>query len=388
MPTDRPPPWASMPWALAFSTAAAMGEVARGFADQVSHLLAGESEAPAEPLPWTTPHQVRLELPTMRLRDFSTGAAGRAVLVTAPFALHTAVIADLAPGHSLIERLAGEGVTRLAATDWTSATPAMANFTLDTYLADLNVAVDELGPPVDLVGLCQGGSLALLYAARFPAKVRALVIVAAPVDTALGEGVLAAWARATPLAAFAELVRLGEGRMRGQAMRSIWPSLSGETVALACRDLELDPLDQSAAARSALARYLDWDRHLVDLPGPYYLEIVDRLFQRNLLAHGGLAVLGRTVGLEHICHPLYLVGGESDVITPPDQVFAAAGLARSANVVCRLWPGGHLGLFMGAKNLAAGWPEVARWLAAPAPRPARPRRAARQKASTPPGPTS
>ena len=30
----------------------------------------------------------------------------------------------------------------------------------------------EIGPPVDLVGLCQGGWMALVYAARFPGKVR------------------------------------------------------------------------------------------------------------------------------------------------------------------------------------------------------------------------
>ena len=44
--------------------------------------------------------------------------------------------------------------------------------TIDTQLAALNVAVDDTGPPVDLIGLCQGGWLSLVYAARFPTKVR------------------------------------------------------------------------------------------------------------------------------------------------------------------------------------------------------------------------
>jgi len=47
----------------------------------------------------------------------------------------------------------------------------MRFFSIDTYVADLNVAVDELGGTVNLVGLCQGGWLSLIYAARFPAKV-------------------------------------------------------------------------------------------------------------------------------------------------------------------------------------------------------------------------
>jgi pimeloyl-ACP methyl ester carboxylesterase len=44
----------------------------------------------------------------------------------------------------------------------------MRYLSIDNYLADLDVAVDELGGKVDLVGLCQGGWMALLFAARFP----------------------------------------------------------------------------------------------------------------------------------------------------------------------------------------------------------------------------
>ena len=81
-------------------------------------------------------------------------------------------------------RYAGSGRSRVFVTDWRSATPEMRYFTIDSYLADLNVAVDQLGPPVDLIGLCQGGWLALVYAARFPTKVRRLVLVGAPIDIA------------------------------------------------------------------------------------------------------------------------------------------------------------------------------------------------------------
>ena len=58
----------------------------------------------------------------------------------------------------------------------------MRYLSIDNYLADLNVAIDEIGAPVDLVGLCQGGWLSLVYAARFPGKVRRLVLAGAPVD--------------------------------------------------------------------------------------------------------------------------------------------------------------------------------------------------------------
>ena len=123
----------------------------------------------------------------MRLRNFSIGSDGVATLICAPYALHGATIADFAPDHSVVATLCGSGRSRVFVTDWRSATPEMRYFTIDSYLADLNVAVDQLGPPVDLIGLCQGGWLALVYAARFPTKVRRLVLVGAPIDIAAAE---------------------------------------------------------------------------------------------------------------------------------------------------------------------------------------------------------
>ena len=86
----------------------------------------------------------------------------------------------------------------------------MRSLGIDDYLADLNVLVDEVGG-LDLVGLCQGGWLSLVFATRFPAKVRKLVMAGVPVDIAAGQSELSAIAAATPLAMFQSLVSLGDG---------------------------------------------------------------------------------------------------------------------------------------------------------------------------------
>ena len=156
------------------------------------------------------------------MRDFSTVQDGVATLLCAPFALHGAAVADLAPGHSLVAALRDAGLRRLFVTDWRSATVEMRYLGIDDYLADLNVLVDQLGGSVDLVGLCQGGWLSLLYAARFPAKVRKLVLAGAPVDIAAGQSALSALAGASPLALFHELVKLGDGRVLGRKVQKFW----------------------------------------------------------------------------------------------------------------------------------------------------------------------
>jgi poly(3-hydroxyalkanoate) synthetase len=103
-----------------------------------------EPASPTRP-PWTTPNRVLLELGTMQLRDFSTERDGVPMLVCAPFALHSATLTDFAPGHSLVQTLLDNGCRRLLVTDWRSASREMRLLTIDNYLAELNVAIEEAG---------------------------------------------------------------------------------------------------------------------------------------------------------------------------------------------------------------------------------------------------
>ena len=134
-----------------------------------------------------TANRVRLDLRTMRLRDYGE-PGGIPTLVHAPFAGHTAMIADYQKGQSLIETLLANGIGHVALTDWKSATPDMKDLEIDNYLAELVVAIDDLGGRVNLVGLCQGGWMAAMIAARFPDKINSLVLAGSPIDTAAETG--------------------------------------------------------------------------------------------------------------------------------------------------------------------------------------------------------
>jgi hypothetical protein len=166
---------------------------------------------------WATPHQLRLELGTMELRDFSTSRTGAPTLICASFALDGATVADFAAGHSVVVALCRGCIGRLRVTDWRSAAPEMRFLSIDSYLADLNVAVDELGPPVDPIGLCQGGWLALIFAARFPHKARRLVLVGAPVDNTAAHSMISQSVARVPMVAFEEFVSLQGAGFRASA---------------------------------------------------------------------------------------------------------------------------------------------------------------------------
>lgn len=313
-------------------------------------------------LAWTSPNKVALELPAMRLRDFSRSSSGQPVLICAPYALHRAQIADLAAGHSIVESLRQAGIDRVYLTDWRSASTDMRYLSIDSYLSDLNVAIDDCGPPVDLVGLCQGGWLSLIYAARFPEKIRRLVLVGAPVDLSI-ESTLSQLVRSAPQAVFAELVARGRGNVSGHEMLRFWtPSPSPEDIEATLQSPVFSA--QTVRSRELVERFRQWNDETVDLPGTYYLQIVEWIFRENRIATGRFVALGREIDLGEVKMPVFLLVGQNDEVVPAEQALATARLLGTpdAFVHTLIEPCNHLGLFMGAQTHAGPWRQIAGWL--------------------------
>jgi poly(3-hydroxyalkanoate) synthetase len=104
----------------------------------------------------------------------------------------------------------------------------------------------------------------------------------------------------------------------------------------------------------------DWFKHPHDIPGAFYLWLIEHLFRDNALIRGALTIDGAAVDLRQIACPVNLLAGATDHITPPEQVFALAGaISTPPEVVTRhTTSGGHLGLFMGTEALREHWPAV------------------------------
>ncbi|MFY9991609.1 MAG: alpha/beta fold hydrolase [Rhodoplanes sp.] len=347
-------------------------EATSAFVHQMARMTAADvAMQPEVPRPeWVTPNRLTLELPTLLLRDFSAGRPGVPTLICAPYALHGATVADFAPGHSLIETLQAQGRVNLHAIEWRSATPQMRLYCIDTLLADFNVAVDEFGGPVDLIGLCQGGWMALLYAARFPAKVRRLVIAGAPLDLAAADSGLSRLANRTPISVFAELLKVGDGRLLGQMMLDLWGPAPTETAAIR-QELQIEAAGSGAALSPEESelheRFRKWYDWTVDLPGIYYLEVVQWLYKENRLAQGTFFALGKRIDLAQVRLPLLLLAGRDDQIIAAPQVLSAASLVGTPpdDIKTLVAPSTHLGLFMGSDTLAHFWPDIVAWLDRP-----------------------
>jgi polyhydroxyalkanoate depolymerase len=312
---------------------------------------------------WATKNKVILELHTMNLRGFSSANKGIYTLVVTPYAGHTSVIADFHKGQSLVETLLENGIKKVCVTEWKSATQAMKDYDIDMYLRELNTCVDDIGGVVNLVGLCQGGWLATMYAARFHKKVNTLVLAGAPIDTNAGKGDIKKYAHAFSMKFYEELVVMGGGVLKGEFMLQGFKNMH--------------PVKQYAEKFVDLYEHIDdpkyvkrfetferWYEYTIDVPGKWYLQVIKELFKENRLFKGKFVGLGKRLNLSDIKCPVYLLAGDRDDITPKEQVFnaeARLGTTKS-RIVKDLAAGGHIGLFMGSKPLRENWPKIAKWI--------------------------
>ncbi|MCE1183623.1 MAG: alpha/beta fold hydrolase [Rhodocyclales bacterium] len=314
---------------------------------------------------FATPNRILLDLHTMRFRDFTPSDAPLQIptIIDAPYAGHPSSIADFSNGQSLVQTLMAHGVKRVYVTDWKSATPEMRDYDIDNYLAELNVVVDELGGRVNLVGLCQGGWMSAMYAARYPHKVARLVLAGSPIDTDAGHGPIREMAHNLKMADFEKLVEMGGGFMRGAFMLSAWKNMHPDVQYFGNYVDLYEHIDDPEYLRKH-EDFEAWYENPIDLPGRWYLQAVEQLFKENRLAKGQFVGLGKTLSLGDIHCPVTLLAGESDDITTSEQVFNADQYlgTPASDIVKLLAPGGHIGLFMGSRTLREYWPGIAQWL--------------------------
>ena len=312
---------------------------------------------------WHLPHRTVLSTPFAHVHDFSPADADADVvptLVLPPQAGHSSHVVDFAPGQSQLAVLLDAGLTQLYAMEWRPATPATREVTITDYLDVIDRAIVHAGGRANLVGDCQGGWLATIYAALQPERVHTLTLAGAPIDFHAGESLIAAsthvLTRAMGMAPYRALVALNRGNMSGRAVLTNFILMQPQTEL--GRQLQLLENVDDPQHVERYRVFEDWFKHTQDIPGAFYLWLVEHLFHRNELITGRLVVDGRRADLAAITCPLFLLAGARDHITPPAQLFAAAGAVGTPpdEVIQRTSAGGHLGLFTGRQALTEDWP--------------------------------
>lgn len=371
--------WARAPWdiATAFTTgwSGYLGSaVRRGAgplqfaADLAEWTRAATKRSTPE---WSTAHEVVKVWPEARLLSFSVGKTAVPTLFLPPQAGHSSTIVDYSATQSQVLIAREAGLDDVYCLDWRGATDESANSSIEEYVAIIKDAIEVLGGRVNLIGDCQGGWLAAIYAALHPDTVHSLSVGGAPIDFHAGDSAIRDWMGVTsvagPMTPYRAMVAMGRGKHQGKNQVTGFKML--EPAGEFSRLMDLWANIDNPAHISRFEEFTNWFEWTQDVPGAFYLWIVEHLFVNNELIAGALVVGGEKVDLGRITAPLFLLAGTQDHITPADQVWALGRHTSTPEdqIHQELVDAGHLGLFMGRASLRNHWlPGLSKIAALPA----------------------
>ncbi|HXW28636.1 MAG TPA: class III poly(R)-hydroxyalkanoic acid synthase subunit PhaC [Xanthobacteraceae bacterium] len=281
-------------------------------------------------------------------------------------------IVDLQEDRSLVRNLLRSGIP-VYVIDWGHPSRADRFLGMDDYINDyLAGAVDavsqqESGERVNVLGICEGGTFSLCYAALDPTAVQNLVLIVTPIDfhaedpeKRLGHGFINMWTRNIKPEDLDRLLA-AHGNLPGELMGSIFASMTPMRTLL---KYNLD-LMEIAGDKSKLLNFLRMEKWLADRPhhpGEVARQWIKDLYQQNKLIKGEFVLGQRRVDLAAVSMPVLNIYANDDHIIPPAMTRNVGPRLGTKDYTEVALPAGHMGVFVSGKAQGLLGEKIATWL--------------------------
>ncbi len=262
-------------------------------------------------------------------------------------------VLDLGPGDSFIKRMQGQGHP-VYLMDWGSPDAVDAGVSLADYVCGyLRTAVRlvrqrHAARSIDLLGVCQGGGLALCLASIEPRRIHRLVTLATAVDFHTPSDVLRRLMEAVDLPSALS----PDGNVSGDLVAGMFERIRCLRRAPAERSPVQTLLDGPAGERQRLLNMLAWQSDYPDQAGRAWEEWVTASYRENRLVAGTLVLDGERVDMRRLTMPIMNVYARDDHLVPVAAVQALGRLVGARQYAEMELPCGHLGVFAGRRSLA------------------------------------
>lgn len=269
---------------------------------------------------------------------------------------------DLQPNRSFIRKMVSEGID-VYLIDWGYPTKIDRYKTIEDYvLGHIDDCVNVVRKrhhldKINLLGVCQGGTFSLMYSALFPEKVKNLITLVTPVDFDNQEGLLFKWAKDMDVDA---VVDGFGGIIPGDFLNTGFDLLKPMS-----KTRKYLSLPETMKQKSTLMNFLRMERWVADSPaqaGETYRQFIKDMYQKNKLIKGELKLAGRKVDLQKITMPVLTIFAKDDHIVPPATTRPINDVIGSKDKQLLEFPGGHIGVFVGARSQDVLTPAIANWL--------------------------
>ncbi len=269
---------------------------------------------------------------------------------------------DLQPDRSLIKRLINLGMD-IYIIDWgyPGKSDKFIQFDdyIDTYLSDaVDFVRESTGvPAINLLGVCQGGTMAVIFSALYPEKIRNLITMVAPIDFSVDDGLLNVWSRyLNP-----DLVEDSIGNIPGDLLNFGFLMLKPFSLMLDKYVGFLKDLDDPKSVQS----FLRMERWIFDSPdqaGAAWKKFLKELYQENRLIKGKLLINGTKVNLRKVTHPVLNIFADKDHLVPPSSSIPLEKYVGSRDVTTTAFPVGHIGIYVSSKTQKDLPPLISDWV--------------------------
>lgn len=276
--------------------------------------------------------------------------------------VNTYKMLDLQPDRSYIKNLLNAGLD-VYLIDWGYPSKPDRYLSMDDYVNGyINNCVDFIRKKhridkVNILSICQGGTLSVIYASLYPNKVKNLVTHVTPVDFSTNDGLLFRWSKYTD---FDKLVEGFNGLVPGEFLNQGFDMLK-PMMKVHKQQTLVNNLDD----KSKLLNFLRMERWISESPaqaGECFRQFMKDLYQQNKLIKGELEVGGKKVNLKNLTAPLLNIFATEDHLVPPSATIPLNDYVGSKDKELYSFKGGHIGVFVGSKSQKELAPAVTDWL--------------------------
>lgn len=313
----------------------------------------------------TTPKELVFQQDKVKLYRYTrdTKATVKTPLLISYALVNRHDMLDLQPDRSVIKNLLALGLD-IYIIDWGYPTRADKNLSLDDYV---NWFLDEMVDfvrrnngvkKVNLMGICQGGTLSTIYSALHPEKIKNLVTLVTPVDFSTNDGLLFRWSKDLNIDRIVDTYGSVPGEFMNNGFAMLKPMMKVNKFMGV-----IDTLQDKDKALNFL-RMEKWINDSPNQAGECFRQFLKDLYQGNKLAKGELVLGGKQVKLSNITMPLLNIYAAEDHLVPPAASIPLNDLVGTKDKELYKFPGGHIGVFVGGRSQKELSPAIHKFLSA------------------------
>ncbi len=349
-----------------------INEEVKDYADRLGSLLEGLRSHESNFDAGRSAREVVFQSSKLTLYHYLSPTSGQSGITTPVLIVYALVnrptILDLQTGRSAIAKMLESGLD-VYLVDWGYPDEGDRHLELDDYInGQLHRCIGEICKArcvdsINLLGVCQGGVLALCYSSLHQERVKNLVLMVTPVDFHTKEDLLSQWIHHVDI----DLLVDALGNIPGGILSNTFVALKPYQLQIK-KYLDLvGSMQKHGDNLEKISFFIAMEEWIFDTPdqaGEAFRRFIKSCYQQNQLIRGELEIGGKCIDLNNLGIPILNVYAEQDHLVPPDASRALKRVIGSSDYEEISAPGGHIGVFVSHRSLNHIFPAISEWIKA------------------------